>query len=60
MGSKPTQDLSDVAMEIKFAAKQMEKEAKKAEGAINIEKKKVAEALNKNQLEVAKIFAEMQ
>jgi len=58
MGSKPTQDLSDVAMEIKMASRQMEKEAKKAESAINSEKKKVAEALNKNQLEVAKIFAE--
>ena len=59
MGNKKSKpDLMDVAIDLKFNAKQFEKQAQKLEKQEKAERKKVLDALQKNQTDNAKIFAE--
>mgnify|MGYP000082492856 CR=1 FL=1 len=59
MGNKKSKpDLMDVSIELRLNAKQMEKQANKIEAQERAERKKILDAMNKNQVENAKIFAE--
>eukprot|EP00831_Metopus_contortus_P081621 TRINITY_DN8624_c0_g1_i6.p1 TRINITY_DN8624_c0_g1~~TRINITY_DN8624_c0_g1_i6.p1 ORF type:complete len:207 (+),score=48.65 TRINITY_DN8624_c0_g1_i6:236-856(+) len=59
MGAKEAKpDLFDVQMEMKMASRQMAKEAKRADNSEKAEKKKVANAIAKGQLDIARIHAE--
>ena len=51
-------DLMDAVIELKMTQKQLEKESKKLESQDKVEKKKIVEALNKGQMDNAKIYAE--
>ena len=54
--SKP--DLMDVSIELKMNAKQMERQAAKLETQSKNERKKILDAMNKGQMDNAKIYAE--
>ena len=59
MGGKTKKpDLFDVSIDLKLQAKMMEKQAQKLEAMEKNERKKILDALNKNQTENAKIYAE--
>merc|ERR1712183_808669 len=60
MGGTPTKqpDLQDVAMDLRMTSRTMEKQAQKLEQSETANKKKILEALSKNQMETAKIHAE--
>mmetsp|Transcript_24182 Transcript_24182/g.18415 ORF Transcript_24182/g.18415 Transcript_24182/m.18415 type:complete len:83 (-) Transcript_24182:377-625(-) len=48
----------DVAIELKMQCRQLEKESQKVESLEKAERKKILDALNKGQMENAKIYAE--
>ena len=52
------QSLSDMAFDLKFTAKQFERESKRAMNEMEKEKKKAGNELAHGQIEVAKIYAE--
>ena len=59
MGNKKSKpDLMDVAIELQFQAKMLENQAKKIERQEKAERKKIMDAMNKNQVDNAKIYAE--
>ena len=59
MGNKKSKpDLYDVSIELKLNAKMMERQATKIEAQEKAERKKIIEAMNKGQIENAKIYAE--
>ena len=59
MGNKPQKkDLWDVSMDLKFQAKQLANQSKKAEKSMIAQKKKVAKAIEKGQVDIARIYAE--
>ena len=59
MGNKQKKpDLADIAMDLQMTAKQLEKQSVKLESQEKAERKKILDALNKNQMENAKVFAE--
>ena len=59
MGGKTRKpDLLDVSIELKMNARTMEKQACKLEAQEKQERKKILEAMNKGQMENAKIYAE--
>ncbi|CDW72242.1 snf7 family protein [Stylonychia lemnae] len=51
-------DLLDVAMDLKMTARSLEKQSQKVEQLEKAERKKILDAMNKNNMESAKIFAE--
>jgi charged multivesicular body protein 1 len=51
-------DLLDVAMELKMTARQMERQSQKMEQQEKAERKKIVDALNKGNMDNAKIYAE--
>ena len=57
-GKKSKPDLMDVSIELKLNAKMMEKQAAKLEQQERAERKKILDAMNKGQVENAKIYAE--
>jgi len=56
MGNK--QSLENILFELRFMSKSMEKSAKKSEKAIETEKKKVKTAIEKGNIEGARIYAQ--
>merc|ERR1712156_1405184 len=58
MGNKQKQTLLDVSMELKMTSRQLERQSMKLEGGEKNEMKKIKDALDKNQMENAKVFAE--
>ena len=59
MGNKKSKpDLMDVSIELRLNAKMMEKQATKIEAQEKAERKKILDAMNKNQVDNAKIYAE--
>ena len=59
MGNKKSKpDLMDVSIELRLNAKMMEKQAVKLEAAEKAERKKILDAMSKNQVDNAKIYAE--
>ena len=54
--SKP--DLMDVSIELKLNAKMLQKQADKLEAQQKAERKKILDAMNKGQMDNAKIYAE--
>ena len=59
MGNKKSKpDLMDVSIELRLNAKMMEKQAVKIEASEKAERKKILDAMNKNQVDNAKIYAE--
>ena len=59
MGNKKSKpDLYDVAIELKMNAKMLEKQAQKLEMQEKAERKKILDAMQKNKVEDAKIYAE--
>ena len=59
MGNKKSKpDLMDAAIELKINARQMEKQAQKLESKEASERKKILDAMNKGQMDNARIYAE--
>ena len=59
MGGKTRKpDLMDVSIDLKLNAKMMEKQAQKLDAQERSERKKILDAMNKGQMENAKIYAE--
>ena len=59
MGNKKSKpDLMDVSIELRLNAKMMEKQASKIEAQEKAERKKILDAMNKGQVDNAKIYAE--
>ena len=59
MGGKTKKpDLMDVAIDLKMNAKMLEREATKLESKEKQERKKILDAMNKGQVDNAKIYAE--
>ena len=57
-GKKSKPDLMDVSIELRLNAKQMEKQAQKLQAQEKKERAKILDAMNKNQMDEAKIYAE--
>ena len=59
MGGKTKKpDLFDVSIELKMQSRMMEKQAQKLEAQERQERKKILDAMNKGQMENARIYAE--
>ena len=59
MGNKRSKpDLYDVSIELKLNAKQLERQAQKLESQQKAERKKILVAMEKGQMEEARIYAE--
>jgi len=58
MGAGKSKDLSDVAFDLTFAAKQIQNDAKRAQKDEVREKSEAVKAMQLNQMEIAKVHAE--